>query len=73
LIVSNNTTLEKRHRSYFNRCINLAHHPCMNYWSVHSDDDWRLMKFGHQITAVLAPDRVGFSTVALSRRFVRRF
>jgi DNA-binding transcriptional LysR family regulator len=99
----------------------LSHHPCMNYWSVHSDDDWRLTrdkvesvlkvrnryrannpeaimnaalaglgiallprycceqalaegrlvlvlkdwspvtKFGNQITAVLASDRVGFS------------
>jgi DNA-binding transcriptional LysR family regulator len=109
----------------------LAHHPCMNYWSAHSDDDWRLQrdkveqvlrvrnryrannpeaimnaviaglgiallprycceqaladgrlvpvltdwapvtKFGNQITAVLAPDRVGFSRNQAFLKFLK--
>jgi DNA-binding transcriptional LysR family regulator len=109
----------------------LAHHPCMNYWSAHSDDDWRLKKdkveqvlrvrnryrannpeaimnavvaglgiallprycceqaladgrlvpvltewapvtkFGNQITAVLAPDRVGFSRNQAFLKFLK--
>jgi DNA-binding transcriptional LysR family regulator len=109
----------------------LSHHPCMNYWSVHSDDDWRLVKgeieqvlkvrnryrannpeaimnavlaglgiallpkycceqaltdgrlvavlsdwapvtkFGNQITAVLAPDRVGFSRNQAFLKFLK--